>query len=178
MKFENSKTKENLLKALQGESIAANKYQYFAKKARKDGFEQIAKIFEETSNNEKEHAKIWFKLLYGEIKNTKENLKNAVENERYEWTSMYKEFSEVAKEEGFDHISRLFSLVQSIEKTHDERYSKLLDNILNNEVFQKNEKSLWECSKCGFQTLAKEAPEKCPVCEHSQNYFFLNCKNY
>jgi len=176
--LENSKTKENLLQALSGEAIAANKYLYFAKKARKDGYIHIAEIFEKTAANEKEHAKIWFELLYGKISSVKENLKSSIENERYEWSQMYKEFASTALEEGFEHISKLFSSVAGIEKTHDERYSELLDNLLNNETVKKDKEVTWVCSKCGYQTSSKEAPDKCPVCEHPKNYFWQKCEKF
>ncbi len=179
MKLKGTKTEENLKEAFAGESKARNKYTYYSSKAKKDGFEQIAKIFEETANNEKEHAKIWFKLLNGgEIADTLQNLKDAVESENYEWTDMYVRFAKDAKEEGFDDIAFLFESVAQIEKMHEERYKILFNNVLNNEVFKKNTEKLWECGNCGYTVTAKEAPAKCPVCEHEQSYFMLKEKNY
>ena len=160
MDLKGTKTEKNLMEAFAGESQARNKYTYFASKARKDGYEQIAAIFEETANNEKEHAKIWFKLLQGgEIKSTKENLLQAAEGENYEWTDMYDEFAKVAKEEGFDHIAFLFEEVGKIEKTHEERYRKLLDNIENGKVFVKSEQKMWICRNCGHIHYGEKAPE-------------------
>ncbi len=179
MELKGSKTEENLLKAFAGESGARNKYTYFASKAKKEGYEQIAAIFEETANNEKEHAKMWFKLLNGgEIKSTKENLKAAAEGENFEWTDMYKEFAKTAKEEGFDDIAFLFEEVAKIEKHHEERYLKLLDNINDNLVFSKNEEVVWICRNCGHVYVGKDAPKVCPVCNHPQSYFEQKKENY
>ena len=179
MELKGSKTEENLIKAFAGESGARNKYTYFASKAKKEGYEQIAAIFEETANNEKEHAKMWFKLLNGgEIKSTKENLKAAAEGENFEWTDMYKEFAKTAKEEGFDDIAFLFEEVAKIEKHHEERYLKLLGNINDNLVFSKNEETVWICRNCGHVYVGKEAPKVCPVCNHPQSYFEQKKENY
>ena len=179
MELKGSKTEENLIKAFAGESGARNKYTYFASKAKKEGYEQIAAIFEETANNEKEHAKMWFKLLNGgEIKSTKENLKAAAEGENFEWTDMYKEFAKTAKEEGFDHIAFLFEEVAKIEKHHEERYLKLLGNINDNLVFSKNEEVVWICRNCGHVYVGKDAPKVCPVCNHPQSYFEQKKENY
>ena len=179
MELKGSKTEENLIKAFAGESGARNKYTYFASKAKKEGYEQIAAIFEETANNEKEHAKMWFKLLNGgEIKSTKENLKAAAEGENFEWTDMYKEFAKTAKEEGFDDIAFLFEEVAKIEKQHEERYLKLLGNINDNLVFSKNEEVVWICRNCGHVYVGKDAPKVCPVCNHPQSYFEQKKENY
>ena len=179
MELKGSKTEENLIKAFAGESGARNKYTYFASKAKKEGYEQIAAIFEETANNEKEHAKMWFKLLNGgEIKSTKENLKAAAEGENFEWTDMYKEFANTAKEEGFDDIAFLFEEVAKIEKHHEERYLKLLGNINDNLVFSKNEETVWICRNCGHVYVGKDAPKVCPVCNHPQSYFEQKKENY
>ena len=179
MELKGSKTEENLIKAFAGESGARNKYTYFASKAKKEGYEQIAAIFEETANNEKEHAKMWFKLLNGgEIKSTKENLKTAAEGENFEWTDMYKEFAKTAKEEGFDDIAFLFEEVAKIEKHHEERYLKLLGNINDNLVFSKNEEVVWICRNCGHVYVGKDAPKVCPVCNHPQSYFEQKKENY
>ncbi len=179
MELKGSKTEANLLKAFAGESGARNKYTYYASKARKDGYEQIAGIFEETANNEKEHAKLWFKFLYGgSVPDTMTNLKDAAEGEHYEWTEMYKEFAQVAKEEGFDQIAQLFAKVAEIEKTHEERYKKLLANIENNEVFHKNEEVIWICRNCGHVYYGKDALKVCPVCEHPESYMELRADNY
>lgn len=179
MELKGTKTEENLIKAFAGESQARNKYTYFASKAKKEGYEQIASIFEETANNEKEHAKMWFKLLNGgEIPSTKENLKAAAEGENYEWTDMYKEFAKTAKEEGFEHIAYLFEEVAKIEKNHEERYLKLLGNVNDNLVFQKDEEIVWICRNCGHVYIGKNAPEICPVCSHPQSYFEEKKENY
>ena len=179
MELKGSKTEENLIKAFAGESGARNKYTYFASKAKKEGYEQIAAIFEETANNEKEHAKMWFKLLNGgEIKSTKENLKAAAEGENFEWTDMYKEFAKTAKEEGFDDIAFLFEEVAKIEIHHEERYLKLLGNINDNLVFSKNEEVVWICRNCGHVYVGKDAPKVCPVCNHPQSYFEQKKENY
>ncbi len=179
MELKGSKTEQNLMAAFAGESQARNKYTYFASKAKKDGYEQIAAIFEETANNEKEHAKMWFKLLEGgEIKSTPDNLKAAAEGENYEWTDMYKGFAETAKEEGFDHIAFLFESVAKIEKEHEERYKKLLKNIEDKLVFSNDGDTIWICRNCGHIVVGKEAPKVCPVCSHPQSYFERKANNY
>ena len=179
MELKGSRTEQNLMAAFAGESQARNKYTYFASKAKKDGYEQIAAIFEETANNEKEHAKLWFKLLEGgEIKSTPENLKAAAEGENYEWTDMYKEFAEVAKEEGFDHIAFLFEGVAKIEKEHEERYKKLLKNIDDKLVFSNEGDAIWVCRNCGHVVVGKDAPKVCPICAHPQSYFERKANNY
>ena len=176
-KLEGSKTEQNLWTAFSGESQARNKYTYFAKRAKEDGYIQISKIFEETANNEKEHAKIWFKLLKG-IKSTEENLTVAADTEAYENSSMYPEFAKIAKEEGFNDIAELFEGVAGIEKMHETRYRKLLSNITNETVFTSETKTIWECSKCGYTYTGKEAPKCCPVCKHPQAYFAKTAKNF
>ena len=174
-----TQTEKNLQTAFAGESQARNKYTYFASKARKEGFEQIADIFEETAHNEKEHAKIWFKLLNGgEIGTTAENLKAAAEGENYEWTDMYAEMAKVAREEGFIAIAIQMEGVAAIEKEHEERYRKLLENLNTNKVFINDEVSVWKCRNCGHIAVGKEAPKVCPVCAHPQSYFELRAKNY
>ena len=179
MELKGSKTEQNLMAAFAGESQARNKYTYFASKAKKDGYEQIAAIFEETANNEKEHAKMWFKLLEGgSIKSTPENLVAAAEGENYEWTDMYAGFAETAKEEGFDHIAFLFSEVAKIEKEHEERYKKLLKNIEDELVFSNDGDAIWVCRNCGHIVVGKNAPKVCPVCEHPQSYFERKANNY
>ena len=179
MELKGSRTEANLMAAFAGESQARNKYTYYASKAKKDGYVQIAQIFEETANNEKEHAKIWFKLLHdGGIPTTVENLKDAAEGENYEWTEMYAEFAKVAKEEGFDHIAALFEMVAKIEKEHEERYKKLLANIDGGVVFSKDNDIVWICSNCGHIHIGKKAPEICPVCAHPQAYFMERAENY
>jgi len=179
MKLKGSKTESNLLAAFAGESQARNKYSYYASKAKKDGYEQIAALFEETANNEKEHAKIWFKKLHdGAVPDTIENLKDAAAGENYEWTEMYKEFAETAKEEGFDEIARLFEQVGEIEKHHEERFKVLLDNINNNIVFERDEERVWICRNCGHIYYGKKAPDVCPVCDHPQSYMELKAENY
>lgn len=177
MNLKGSKTEANLMTAFAGESQARNKYTYFASKARKDGFVQIANLFEETANNEKEHAKIWFKLLDG-IGSTAENLKAAAAGENYEWTDMYATFAKEAKEEGFDQIAFLFESVGKIEKHHEERYLDLLKNVEENKVFEKDGKVYWKCNNCGHIHEGTEAPGVCPVCNHPQAYFELVNKNY
>ena len=172
-----SKTEQNLWTAFAGESQARNKYTYFASKAKKDGYVQISKIFEETAANEKEHAEIWFKLLDG-IGSTPENLKAAAEGENYEWTDMYAGFAKEAKEEGFDEIAYLFEEVGKIEKEHEERYRKLLANIEEGLVFSRDGDMIWQCSNCGHIVVGKQAPEMCPVCAHPQAYFQLKAENY
>ena len=172
-----SKTEANLWTAFAGESQARNKYTYFASKAKKDGYVQISKIFEETAGNEKEHAKIWFKLLGG-IGTTAENLKAAADGEYYEWTDMYATMAKEAKEEGFDHIAFLFEQVGKIEKEHEERYRKLLENVEGGLVFSRDGDMIWQCSNCGHIVVGKNAPEVCPVCAHPRDYFQLVSKNY
>lgn len=178
MELKGSKTEANLLTAFAGESQARNKYTYYASKAKKDGYVQIANIFEETANNEKEHAKIWFKLLKGGIPDTIANLKDAAEGENYEWTDMYATFEKEAREEGFDHIADLFKMVGDIEKEHEERYRKLLANIEGDLVFSKDGDVVWQCSNCGHICVGKKAPEICPVCAHPQAYFQVKAENY
>ncbi len=179
MELKGSKTEQNLMTAFAGESQARNKYTYFASKARKDGYEQIAAIFEETANNEKEHAKIWFKLLNGgEISDTMHNLEAAVEGENYEWTDMYKEFAEVAREEGFTKIAVLFEGVAKIEKEHEERYRKLLKNINDGVVFSSDNDTIWICRNCGHVVIGKKAPEVCPICNHKKSFFERKADNY
>ena len=177
MELKGSKTEANLWKAFAGESQARNKYTYFASKAKKEGYEQIAAIFEEAAGNEKEHAKIWFKELNG-IGTTAENLKAAAEGENEEWTSMYKEMAETAKEEGFDRLAYLFEAGGKIEKEHEERYLKLLGNVNDNLVFQAGEETVWICRNCGHIHVGKDAPETCPVCAHPRAYFERRKVNY
>ena len=172
-----SQTEANLQTAFAGESQARNKYTYFASKAKKDGYVQIAKIFEETANNEKEHAKMWFKLLGG-IGTTAENLKAAAEGENYEWTDMYAGFAKTAREEGFDDIAEKFEMVGAIEKEHEARYLKLLENVEGGLVFSRDNEMIWQCSNCGHIVVGKTAPEMCPVCAHPQAYFELLATNY
>jgi len=174
-----TKTEANLKEAFAGESMARNMYTYFAARAKKEGYEQIAALFEETALNEKEHAKIWFKLLCGgDIPKTAENLVMAAQGEHEEWTEMYKRMAADAKEEGFDHIAYLFEQVGRIEKEHEERYLKLLENVKNSQVFERNEKSVWICRNCGHIVDAHEAPQVCPVCVHPQAFFELRSVNY
>jgi len=173
-----SKTEANLLAAFAGESQARNKYTFYASKAKKDGYVQIADLFEETANQEKEHAKIWFKLLHDGIGDTLDNLKDGAEGENYEWTNMYPEFAKVAKEEGFDDIAALFTMVADIERAHEERYKKLLANIENGVVFSKDGDVLWQCFNCGHLVFGKNAPQMCPVCQHPQSYFRVKAENY
>ena len=179
MELKGSKTEKNLKEAFAGESQARNKYTYYAAKAKKDGYVQISKFFEETANNEKEHAKIWFKLLMGgAVPSTVQNLEDAVNGENFEWTDMYAKFAKEAKEEGFDDIALLFEKVAEIEKEHEERYRALLANIQNGKVFKKEEDVIWECANCGHIHTGKTAPDICPVCAHPQNYFTVKAKNY
>ena len=179
MELKGSKTEANLMTAFAGESQARNKYTYYASKARKEGFVQIANIFEETANNEKEHAKIWFKLLHdGDIPTTDVNLLDAAEGENYEWTDMYAEFAKTAKEEGFDRIAYLFEAVGKIEKEHEERYRKLLENVKEGKVFNKEGKVAWICGNCGHIHFGEAAPEMCPVCCHPKAYFEERKINY
>ena len=173
-----SKTEANLMAAFAGESQARNKYTYYASKAKKEGFEQIAELFTETANNEKEHAKIWFKLLHDGMPDTATNLEDAAAGENYEWTDMYATFAKEAKEEGFDHIAFLFSEVAKIEKAHEERYRALLKNVKEGAVFQKGDIVIWECANCGHIHVGEKAPEVCPVCAHPQAYFKLRAQNY
>ena len=174
-----TKTEANLKEAFAGESMARNKYTYFASKAKKDGYVQIAKIFEETANNEKEHAKIWFKLLNGgAVADTAANLLAAAEGENYEWTDMYSRMAQEAREEGFEHIAFLFESVGKIEKEHEERYRKLLKNVEDEIVFSRDGDKIWQCSNCGHIVVGKKAPEMCPVCNHPQSYFEIRAENY
>lgn len=173
-----SKTEANLLAAFAGESQARNKYTYYASKAKKDGYEQIAELFTETANNEKEHAKIWFKLLHGGIGSTPDNLKDAAAGENYEWTDMYDGFAKTAEEEGFPELAARFRLVGAIEKHHEERYRALLHNIEMAEVFAKSEVKVWECRNCGHIVVGTQAPEVCPTCNHPQSYFEVHAENY
>ena len=174
-----TKTEANLLAAFAGESQARNKYTYFASKAKKDGYVQIAAIFEETANNEKEHAKMWYKLLNGgAVGNTIENLKEAAGGENYEWTEMYPTFAKEAREEGFDEIADLFEGVAAIEKEHEERYKKLLANVEGGLVFSRDGDMIWQCANCGHVCVGKQAPEVCPVCAHPQSYFQIKAENY
>ncbi|WP_346899628.1 rubrerythrin [Clostridium sp. UBA7503] len=173
-----TKTEVNLATAFAGESQARNKYTFYASKAKKEGYEQIAALFTETANNEKEHAKIWFKLLHDGIGDTMENLKDAAAGENYEWTDMYATFAKEAREEGFDKIANLFEGVAKIEKEHEERYLALLKNIEDGKVFEKEEKVVWQCANCGFIYEGEKAPKACPVCSHPQSYFQLLAKNY
>lgn len=178
MNLKGSKTEANLLTAFAGESQARNKYSYYASKAKKEGFVQIAALFEETANNEKEHAKIWFKLLHDGIGSTADNLKDAAAGENFEWTDMYATFAKEAKEEGFDHIAYLFEAVAKIEKEHEERYKALLKNVEENQVFQKGDIVIWKCANCGHIHVGTEAPQVCPVCAHPQSYFEIKAENY
>jgi len=173
-----SKTEQNLMTAFAGESQAHTKYLYYASKAKKDGYVQIGALFEETAKNEKEHAKIWFKLLHGGMPATTENLKDAAAGENYEWTDMYAGFAKTAREEGFDDIAALFDGVAAIEKEHEERYKKLLQNIEGDLVFSKDGDAVWQCSNCGHIVVGKKAPDICPVCAHPQAYFQVRAENY
>ena len=179
MELKGSKTEQNLMAAFAGESQARNKYTYYASKAKKDGYEQIAAIFEETANNEKEHAKMWFKELHGGVvPSTIENLQDAADGENYEWTDMYDGFAKTAEEEGFTAIAAKFRMVAAIEKEHEERYKKLLKNIDDELVFSKDEDCIWVCRNCGHIVVGKEAPKMCPVCNHPQAYFEIKKENY
>lgn len=179
MELKGSKTEANLMTAFAGESQARNKYTYYASVARKDGYQQIADIFEQTAANEKEHAKIWFKLLCGgEIPKTAQNLKDAAAGENFEWVEMYAEFAKTAREEGFDRIATLFEGVAAIEKEHEERYKKLLANIEDGYVFSKAGDAVWICRNCGHVHIGKTAPQVCPVCAHPQSYFEQKANNY
>ena len=179
MELKGSKTEKNLMEAFAGESQARNKYTYFASKAKKEGYEQIAAIFQETADNEKEHAKIWFKLLHdGEVPTTTENLVAAAEVENFEWTNMYYRFAKEAEEEGFTKIAYLFREVGKIEKEHEERYLKLLENVEEGIVFSRDDERIWKCRNCGHIIIGKYAPEVCPVCDHPQSYFEIKADNY
>lgn len=174
-----TRTEQNLMTAFAGESQARNKYTYFASKARKEGYVQIARIFEETADNEKEHAKLWFKLLEGgSVKDTASNLKAAAEGENFEWTDMYAGFAKEAREEGFDEIAALFEGVAAIEKEHEERYRRLLERVEGEAVFSRDGDAIWQCSNCGHICVGKKAPEVCPVCAHPQAYFQVKAENY
>ena len=177
MELKGSKTEKNLLEAFAGESQARNKYTYFASVAKKEGYEQIRAFFEETANNEKEHAKLWFKAL-GELGNTQENLLAAAEGENYEWTDMYAKFAKEAREEGFEELAIKFEMVAKIEKTHEERYRKLLQNIKEGRVFEKEDETVWECRNCGHLHTGLKSPELCPVCAHPKSFFEVRKTNY
>jgi len=175
----NSQTWKNLETALAGESQARVKYEYYASRAKKDGYEQIAEIFTETSNNEKEHAKLWFKYLHdGAVPDTTENLKDAAAGENYEWTDMYKTFAEQAREEGYEDLARRFEMVGAIEKGHEERYRKLTKNIDDDVVFKSDKVTVWKCRNCGYVYVGESAPETCPVCDHPQSFFEILAGNY
>ena len=178
MNIKGTKTEQNLMAAFAGESQARNKYTYYASKAKKEGFVQIASIFEETANNEKEHAKIWYKLLHDGIGSTGENLLDAAEGENYEWTDMYAQFAKDAREEGFEAIAKLFDGVALIEKEHEERYRKLLENLKTGKVFEKDGEIVWQCANCGHLHKGTTAPKVCPVCAHPQDYFQEKANNY
>ena len=179
MELKGTKTEKNLMAAFAGESEARNKYTYFASKAKKDGYVQIAALFEETAANEKEHAQIGFKLLHdGAVGPTAENLEDAAQGENYEWTDMYPSFAKEAREEGFEQIAALFEAVAAIEKEHEERYRKLLANVQGGLVFSRDEDQIWQCSNCGHIVVGKKAPEVCPVCAHPQSYFQIKAENY
>ena len=179
MDYKGTRTEENLKKAFAGESEARNKYTYFASKAKKDGYEQIAAIFLETAENEKEHAKMWYKELNGgAVADTETNLEAAAEGENFEWTDMYKGFAETAREEGFDELAEKFEAVAKIEKAHEERYRKLLSNIREKKVFSSDGEAIWVCRNCGHIVVGKSAPEICPVCNHPQSYFEIKATNY
>lgn len=179
MQLHGSKTAANLQAAFAGESQARNKYTYYAAKAREDGYEQIAALFEETADNEKEHAEIWFKLLHdGGVPATVTNLADAAAGEHYEWTEMYSTMAKEAREEGFDRIASLFEMVAAIEKEHEERYCKLLKNVEQSLVFSKDGDAIWQCRNCGHVVVGKAAPTVCPVCSHPQAYFQIKAENY
>ena len=177
MNLKGTKTEKNLMEAFAGESQARNKYTYFASVAKKEGYQQIAAIFEETAANEKEHAKLWFKAL-GELGDTAQNLLHAADGENYEWTDMYDRFAKDAEEEGFTALAAQFRMVAKIEKSHEERYRKLLSNVEMNAVFEKSDKIMWECRNCGHLVISNKAPEICPVCAHPQSYFEVRKENY
>ena len=177
--IQGTKTEQNLLKAFAGESQARNRYTLFAQKAKEEGYEQIAELFDITANNEKEHAKLWFKALHGDtIPETIVNLEDAAAGENYEWTDMYAEFAKIAKEEGFDHIAYLFEEVGKIEKEHEERYLKLLENVKDGKVFEAGKVKIWKCRNCGHIVVGTKAPEVCPVCSHPKAYFEIKAENY
>ena len=179
MELKGSKTEQNLLTAFAGESQARNKYTYYASKAKKEGYEQIAAIFQETADNEKEHAELWFKYLHdGKVPTTEANLLDAAEGENYEWTDMYKEMAKVAREEGFTEIAAKFELVGRIEKEHEERYRALLEKVKAEKVFVSEDVVIWKCRNCGHIHVGKEAPEVCPTCKHPKSYFERQAKNY
>ena len=179
MELKGTKTEKNLQAAFAGESQAHTKYLYYASQAKKDGYVQMANLFEETALNEKEHAKIWFKLLHdGKVPETMTNLKDAAAGENYEWTDMYATFAKEAQEEGFTRIAKLFEMVAKIEKEHEERYRKLLSNIEEGVVFSKENDAVWQCANCGHIVIGKKAPQICPVCEHPQSYFQVRAENY
>lgn len=178
MNLKGTKTEANLMAAFAGESQARNKYTYYASKAKKDGYEQIAALFLETADNEREHAKIWFKILHNGVADTAANLKDAAAGENYEWTDMYVKFAKEAREEGFEELAVLFEGVAEIEKHHEERYRKLLANIENGLVFSKDGDTIWQCSNCGHIYIGKKAPDVCPVCGHPQAYFQVMAQNY
>ncbi|MBP5519730.1 MAG: rubrerythrin family protein [Treponema sp.] len=178
MNIKGTQTEKNLQMAFAGESQARNKYTYFASQAKKEGYEQIAAIFQETADNEKEHAKMWYKLLNGGVGTTAENLKDAAEGENYEWTDMYAGFAKTAREEGFEAIAKLFEGVAAIEKHHEERYRKLLKNVEDKIVFSSEGDAIWQCRNCGHIVIGKEAPKVCPVCAHPQAYFQIEAQNY
>ena len=178
MNLKGTKTEANLMAAFAGESQARNKYTYFASKAKKEGYVQIAAIFEETAKNEMEHAKIWYKLLHDGVGTTSENLLDAAMGENYEWTDMYATFAKEAKEEGFDKIAYLFEAVGRIEKEHENRYRKLLERVNGEVVFSRDGETIWQCSNCGHIHIGKKAPEMCPVCEHPKAYFQVKAENY
>lgn len=179
MELKGSKTEKNLMEAFAGESQARNKYTYYASKAKKDGYEQIADLFLETADNEKEHAKLWFKLLHdNDVPSTIENLKDAASGENFEWTNMYERMAKEAREEGFERIAFLFEEVAKIEKEHEARYLKLLENVENGLVFSKDGEKIWKCRNCGHIVIGKSAPEICPVCAHPKAYFEIKAENY
>ena len=178
MNLKGTKTEKNLMEAFAGESMARNKYTFFASKAKKDGYVQISKIFEETAANEKEHAEIWYKYLHNGVASTPENLRDAAEGENYEWTDMYDRMAKEAREEGFIEIAEKFEMVGAIEREHEERYKKLLSNIMEGIVFSRDGDRIWQCSNCGHIVIGPKAPEVCPVCDHPQAYFQLKAENY
>ena len=178
MELKGSRTEANLMAAFAGESQARNKYTYYASKAKKEGYVQIASIFEETAANEKEHAKIWFKLLHDGVPGTLENLQDAANGENFEWTDMYARFAKEAREEGFDKIAFLFEEVGKIEKEHEERYRKLIANLEGGLVFSRDGDCVWQCANCGHIVVGKKAPDVCPVCDHPQSYFQIKAENY
>lgn len=179
MEFKGSKTEANLMAAFAGESQARNKYSYYASQAKKEGYEQIAAIFTETADNEKEHAKLWFKALHdGKVPSTMENLEDAASGENYEWTDMYKKFAEEAREEGFTELAVAFEMVGKVEKEHEERYRALIENLEKGIVFEKTGEVVWKCRNCGYIHVGKSAPQLCPACKHPQAYFELQAKNY